>query len=427
MSIRLRHWLLFPVRTPTRAVLSVAVVALLALAGWHGLRVLDFHREQAAAREALAKNDFPEARRRLASCLALWPRDPATLLLMAQASRRDGLLDEAEEHLDRYREQIVGSTPEGALQGVLLQVQRGQVKEHVHALIDYLEVRHPDSEQILEALAKGCVHVYRLDEATFWTKQLLDRFPDNPIGRLLDAQTNETLRRRERAIETMRRLVEDYPRNDKARQYLATLLFKAHQYKEAAEHYRELHRRQPDEVTRLLGLVRVLVTLERLDEAEPLLHELEEKHADNSEALLECGRFALRQKRPADAEPLLRRAVGLAPNDHEVHFALALCLGQLNQTDESRRHLERFKQIEADLILLEKSLVAMLNSPGDPKPRREAGKICLRNGQVSEGLRWLYGVLDVSPNDKPTHQILANYFASQGDTARATFHSDQAH
>lgn len=426
MSKRLSDWLLVPVRTPTRAVLSMAAVALLALGGWHGLGVYRFHRDEAAAREALANYNFPEAQRRLASCLALRPDDPAVLLLAAQAARRDGLLDEAGGYLHRYYQRVSRSTPEGALQGVLLQVQRGEVKENVRALIDYLEVRHPDSEQILESLAQGCVHVYRLDEASFWTKQLLDRFPGNPIGRLLDAQTHATLHHREKAVEITSQLVEDYPDDDKARLYLAGLLFTAHQYEQAAHHYRELHRRQPAELMPLLGLVRSLLTLERLDEAAPLLRELEEKHADNSDALLECGRFALRQKRPADAESLLRRALVLAPNDHEVHYELAVCLGQLGRTNESRQHQERFKQIEADLILLEKTVAAMVKTPNDPAPRREAGRICLRNGQVAEGLRWLNGVLDVAPDDKPTHQILADFYASEGDVERARFHRDKA-
>src|SRR5262249_13847339 len=161
----------------------------------------------------------------------------------AQAARRDGLLDEAQGYLDRLWAGDRRSTPEEALQSVLLQVQRGLVKEHVKELLEYLEIRHPDSEQIFEALAQGCVHVYRLDEATFWTRQLLARFPGNPVGRLIEAQTNDTLRRRDRALELARRLVEDHPGFDKGRLCLAGLLFKEHQYAEAADHFRELHRR----------------------------------------------------------------------------------------------------------------------------------------------------------------------------------------
>jgi tetratricopeptide (TPR) repeat protein len=426
MFKRLRDRLLFPIRTPARATLTAALVALLALGGWYGLRALQFRNDQAAAKEALARYDFPEARRRLAACLRLRPSDPETLLLAAQAARRGGLLDEAEEHLDRCSDALGRSTPEGALQGVLVRVQRGSVKEHVRALLDFIEIRHPDSEQILEALARGCVHVYRLDEATFWTRQLLQRFPDNPVGRLIDAQTNETMRRRDRAMELARGLVEDYPNDDKARVYLAGLLAKAHQYAEAANQYREVHRRQPDALEPLLGLIRALLALGRADEAEPLLRQLEERHGDNSEALLECGRFALNQKRPADAEPLLRRAAELSPNDHEVHFVLASCLGQLNRTEEAARHLERFKQIQADMARLDKAFQAMVKAPGDPGPRLEAGVVCLRNGQAAEGLRWLFGALDLAPDHKPTHRALAEHFESVGDKARAEYHRSRA-
>ncbi|MCI0641745.1 MAG: tetratricopeptide repeat protein, partial [Gemmataceae bacterium] len=280
--------------------------------------------------------------------------------------------------------------------------------------------------QILEALAQGCVHVYRLDEASFWTKQLLDRFPHNPIGRLLDAQTNETMRRREKALQITRRLVEDYPGNDKARLYLAGLLVKTHKYDEAAAHYQKLHRRQPADLKPLLGLVGVLLKLERFDEAGPYLRELEDKHADNSVALLECGRYALYQKRPADAESLLRRAVQVAPFDHEVHFELAVCLQQLNRKDEAQRHLERFQEIEEDMKRLEKAFQGMVKDPADPAPRLEAGRLCLRNGQVTEGLRWLFGVLDLVPNHKATHEVLADHFDSVGDSARAKHHRARA-
>jgi predicted Zn-dependent protease len=402
--------------------MAAILVVMAVVAGWYGLRVYRFLRDRSVAQEALARYDFPEARQRLASCLSLWPRDPLALLLATQAARREGLLEEAQDHLDRYRERVEKSTPEGALQGVLLLVQRGQVKEYVHTLIDYIEVRHPESEQILEALAQGCAHVYRLDEATFWTKQLLDRFPDNPTGRLLDAQTNETMRRRDRAIEIVRRLVEDYPQNDKARLYLAGLLVKTRKHDEAAEHFRELHRRQPSKIMPLLGLVRVLVTMEKEDEAKPFFEKLEQEHGDNSEALLEYARFALRQKRPGDAEPILRRALQLSPSDHEIHFELAVCLRQLDRPDESRKHVERHKEIQGDLMRLEKVFQAMVKAPSDPGPRLEAGQICMRNGQIAEGLRWLTGVLDLVPDHKPTHKILADHFESVGDRTRAEYH-----
>lgn len=426
MTPRFHDVLLAWVRSPARVAGVVVLLALVAAGGWYGLRAVRFQRGQAAARAALAEYDFPLAKEHLAGCLELRPADPETLLLAAQAARRDGLLNDSEEYLDRYRVAVPAGTPEAALQGVLVRVQRGEVKPLVASLLEYLEIRHPESEQILEALARGCVHVYRLDEAAFWTKQLLDKYPANPVGRLLDAQVSDTARKRERALDVLAKLVEDYPHFDKARLYHAGVLARLHRYEESAAEYREALRRQPADVGALLGLTRALVSLGRLDDAAPLVRRLEADHGDVSEALLECGRFAARQNRPEDAEPLLRRAARLAPNDHDVQLELAQVLRKLGKDDEAKRHLDRSQQIRDDMLHLEKAFQAMVKSPADAGPRYTAGQLCLRNGQVAEGLRWLYGALELAPGHKPTHQALAEHFEGVGDAKQAEYHRGKA-
>src|SRR5207302_1235336 len=106
------------------------------------------------------------------------------------------------------------------------------------------------------------------------------------------------------------------------------------------------------------------------------------------------------------------------PSDHEVHYQLGLCLEQAGKADEARHHFERFKQVEADLVRLDALLKAVINNPRDPAPRREAGLICLRNGQPTEALRWLQGALGVAPGDKATHAALADYYFDQGDLSQ---------
>ena len=422
MHSRLGRWLHPLFRTRPRAALSLVALAVLAAGSWQGLRAARFHWCKSAAEEALGRYDFREASRQLDVCLALWPDDPAALLLAAQAARRQGRLDDADALLDRHRRAAGTATPEARLQAMLVRVQQGQVKSHVYLLIEDIEVRHPASEQIMESLALGSVHVYRLDEASFWTKQLLDRFPANPVGRLLDAQTHETLRRRERALEITRRLVADYPTDDRARLYLASLLLKTRDYEGAAREYREVRLHQPRDLGALLGLLAALQALDRAEEAAPLLRELEEHHADSAAALLERARVALRADRPADGEPLLRRAAALAPNDHAIRLDLATCLERLGRPDEARPHLDRFRESEADMKRLDEAFQATIKTPSDLAPRMEAGRICLRNGQAAEGVRWLLGVLDLAPGHRPAHQLLAEHFESVGEDRLAGHH-----
>jgi Flp pilus assembly protein TadD len=389
---------------------------------WHGVCWLRFRRDRAEAEIALAQCDFARARGLLAECLRLWPHDPATRLLAARAARRDGDVDAAEKQLDAYRLATRGGGAEKTLEWAMIQAQRGRVREVVDYLISCLDAHHPASEQILEALALGSVQVYQLDRARFWLEELQEKAPQNPIGRLLRAQTMESLGKDTQALEVYRSLVADFPRYTKARSSLAALLLRMQDYEEAAGQYEELHRQEPGQAQPLLCLVRCWDRLGRSEDARPLIRQLQERHADNSEALLVCGQFALAEQRPAEAERLLRRAVELAPNDHEVHYQLGVCLQQLDRPEEARRHVERAKQIEDDLVRLEKVFEATVRTPADPDPRLEAGQICLRNGQVAEGLRWLYGALEAAPDHKPTHAVLADYFASQGDLEKAEHH-----
>jgi len=244
---------------------------------------------------------------------------------------------------------------------------------------------------------------------------------------LLRAEMTQTMGNKVQALEGFRELVTEYPRQTKARLHLAEELFNVQKFEEAASHYEELRRQQPDQAQPLLGLARCWKELGRTTERRPLLQQMEQQHADNSDVLLECGQFAMSEERLADAERLFRRAVQLAPDDKDTHYQLAICLHVLNQTEESQRHMQRFKQIEADMIRLEKVFEATVKAPSDPAPRLEAGRICLRNGQSQEGLRWLYGVLELVPDYKPAHQALADYFDSQGDSQRAAYHRQRGY
>ncbi len=417
---------LYPIRTRRRALVAVAFVLLFSGPAWYGVNVARASRARQAGERALAAYDFPAARERLQEAARLRPREASVWLLAAQAARRDGDYAAAGEYLKRYEALAGVLTPEGRLEELLLETQNGPVERDVHHLISLADAGHAATEQILEALAVGCIQVYHLDRASFWTNQLLTRFPRNPIGRLLQVQMDDTLNRRERAAAGCRELVTEFPEYTKARTLLATLLYKAQKYAEAAGEYQELLRRRPGDAEPLLGLARCLDRVGRRDEARPLMRELEERHPDNGDVLLECGQFAAKEGRPDDAERLLRRAVRLAPSDYEAHYHLGLCLQQLGKSDESRHHLERFKQIEADLLRMEELIRQVVKTPADPAPRRAAGLICLRNGQPAEGLRWLQGALERAPDDKATNESLADYFQSHGDAERARYHREKS-
>jgi predicted Zn-dependent protease len=409
-----------------RAIVSALAICALAWLGWGAARAVRAELAYRDAERALARYDFPTARERLRLAGELRPGKAGVWLLAAQAARRDGDLAAAKDCLARYESLAGALAPEAALERSLRQVQQGEVETGVYHLTSLVDSGHPASEQILEALAVGSVQVYYFDRAGFWVHHLLARFPKNPVGRLIRAQVDDVLGKRDRAAAGCREVLGDFPENAKARLLLAGLLFQTQKFAEAAAEYEEVRRRQPDALRPLLGLAMCRERLGRADDARPLTRELEERFPDNGAALLECGRSALNEGRLADAERLLRRAAALIPFDDEAHYQLGLCLERAGKIDESRSHLERFKQIRADLERLDALLKAVVGSPQDPAPRREAGLICLRNGQPDEGLRWLLGALEVAPADKATHQALAEVYEARGDAGRAGHHRERA-
>lgn len=423
MPLRLLHHLTLPALRSRPKLLAGILLVLVVSVGWFVGSALWVRWDRGEAEKALAEYDFAEGRRRLARCVKIHPRDAELRLLAARAARRDGDLDFAEQQLDAYHDLVGDVSPPEALELALLKVQRGNVREVLDALAEDLDLHHPQSEYILEALALGCVQTYELHRAQFWYGELLTKWPKNAIGRLLNAQTVDTQGNREKATRLLKELAKDWPRYYRGRLFLADLLFKSRDYREAGAEYAALREQRPEEMAPLLGLASAYERLGDADHARPLLKQLEERYPGNSDVLLECGRFAMEEKRPADAEPLFRRAAAIAPADPDAHRELGVCLQQLDRPQEAEEHLERSKQIEADMALLEKALGEMVKAPNDPGPRRLAGELCLRNGQPSEGLRWLAGVLDINPDDRPTHKILADYFRSQGDTRRADMHA----
>jgi len=423
----LREWLLAVRCRPGRAVAAALVLAAGGYGLWIGIDAWQFRHARAGAERALAAYDFPEARRHLDECIRRRPDDPAIRLLAAQAARRAGDLAAAQDQLEAFRERN-GSDAVAKLEGAMLQAQRGQVREVSNYLMSRLEIRHPaTSELVLEALASGCVQIYHLDRASLWIHELLQRAPKNPIGMLLRGQSLETMGNYDKAEEAFRALIKDYPNHVKARLSLADLLVRtAQRFEEAAKHYEQARRLEPDQAAPLLGLVRCRIALAQTDEVRRLVAELEARYPDNSAALLECGRFAVTDNRLADAERLLRRAVQLAPFDREAHYRLGVCLQQLAQTGEAQQHIDKSRQIEADMIRIEKVFDAIVKAPDDPALRLEVGQICLRNGQAQEGLRWLHGALELNPGHMATHAALAAFYVQQGNAEQAEYHRQRA-
>jgi len=405
-----------------RALVLVLFVALLGFGAYWLACYLYAEYHLRAADEAVARYDFEETAEHLAACLRVRPRSVPLLLQLARAERRAGRPEQAAAHIKQC-EQLAGITPEVSLEWALVRAQAGDLAEVERALQERADSDERQAPQILEALAKGYIETYRLDAAKFCLDRLLALQPDNVEALLWRASLWQTAGSIEKAEADYRRAVEAQPEHRTARSRLGALLLRRNQAEKALEQYDYLrHLPGGDQPAVLLGLARCHRELSQAEAARQELDAVLARNPHDGDALTERGKLALETESAAAAEGWLRRVLANHPFDSTAHYLLAQALRRQGHDEEAREHEATRQRIEDDRKLLEATFRRVTKAPTDPGPRRDAGLICLRNGQEEEGERWLLSALQQAPRDRQTHLALADYYDQHGQTARAAEH-----
>jgi tetratricopeptide (TPR) repeat protein len=404
-AIRRRPWIL----------LLAGVLALLAVLGWLIARQVRGEIQRRRAEEAVAlslrlpgRGPLLEARKHLASCLKLSPKQARLHFLMAQVARRAGDLDEASQHL-RQAEQL-GWVPEAIeLERGLSTVQQGDLERLEPVLASFIERDHPDKLLILEALVQGCRRSYRLPRALAWLEKWLKFQPDNVRALLWRGETLILLGKNQEALEAYQEAIALAPEEDEIRLKLAELYLVLHQVEDAQVHFQELLKHRPDQPEALLGLARCHAEKGNTTEAATLLDRLLALEPNHASALAEHGRIALDSNRLEEAEKWLRQAVKAAPFERTPLYHLTLCLTRNSKKEEAEECQAQIKRIDEDRKRLDELKSAIMVSPRDASLRCEMGVILLRNGQDKEGVRWLESALREDPGDEPARKALDDH------------------
>jgi tetratricopeptide (TPR) repeat protein len=404
-------------------------VALLACAGLGGAFVFsygcaEYHYQ--AAQRALARRELPLALEHVTACLESRPESSEAHFLAARRARLALDYREADRQLREYR-RLGGVKQMFDLERQLTRAQRGHLAEVAQPLMQFVERDHPETLQILEALSRGYLQEFRLEEALRCLGLWLERQPDDVQALLWRGEVWERLMQPEDALADYRRALELAPERDEDRLHLADTLIASHHAVEAADHLVWLVERKPGDANIMLSLARCCRLQGKLDEAGRLLEKALELSPENATALAERGRLALDCGRPAEAEPWLRKAVAQLPYEKDLVYSLSQCLRRTGKNQEAEKWEKRLQDINAALDRLDAILRKISLASGDPGLRQEAGQIFIENGQAKEGLRWLASALRLDPFHGPTHEALASYYDSIGQRGEAAWHRELAH
>lgn len=334
-------------RSPRRLLVAALLLVILGVAVYLG-RQAWFASRFRAAEATLAKRDFLKARRLLDECLRFSPDDGETLLLAAQAARRDGETSEAARLLE-HAERAGAVTEAVDFEQSLTRLQSGDARE-VDRFLQVCEEHpeEPESRLILEAVIVGGLQ--RVDLArTRRSLDLWEKHSQREAERIQGWMWRGELAIRvgdvDSAADFYRRAVEAAPANGQARLRLAELLARTAP-REALKQLDQLPIAMAGSKDELFQRARCFRSLGEHERAKELLARILEQSPGNYDAALELGQIELELRQFEAAERWLRAARKIHPDRRDPNLALARCLQLAGKADEARQFREKVAEID---------------------------------------------------------------------------------
>ena len=171
----------------------------------------------------------------------------------------------------------------------------------------------------------------------------------------------------------------------------------------------------------MYGLAQSVSNLGELDEARSLLRRAIELNPRYYDALLTMGDIELSLGHGSEALPYLKTAVDSKPHEFRSRQLLAWALVLSGRKEESREHFRAAAEAQVATVRVRSLTQRALAAPNQIEPRYRIGAVLLDSGQfdlASTGC----GVLQIQPDHRPTHKLLAELFERQGHPDLASEH-----
>lgn len=410
-----RRW---PIRT------SLLFLVLLASLG-AGIRGYAL-REWRAAQAALKEERFNDARDRLGLCLRVWPRNAEVHLLAARTARLTGDFSAAEAHLNRCLELNRGATEAVQLEFLLMRFQSGDMDELASPLFDLVEKGHPDSQAILDTIARAYMNRLRYKPAYACLSRWIELHPSNARPYHWRGWVLERLNNPKAAKKDYEHALELDPESLPARLRVAEMLLEDKQAPDALPHLERLYQKSPNDprIQARLGMCRFL--LGDAPEARRLMEAALVELPDDAPLLISLASLDIPEGHVANAERRLRRVLEMDRADTEALFLLASVFRLQNRMNEAAATQTEYDRKNAMVIRINALLKDVVDSPAATADNyAELGSMCLEIGRDKVALYWLNQALERDPANQNAHSALASHYAAKGDQAKADAHRRQ--
>lgn len=404
---------------------AVAIVLLSGLA-WLSWRPLVAGVVALQADRARERRDFDRAVELLGRLETLDSRSARTAFELGRALRRRGDLVAADTLFTRALERG-WDRAEVATQRLLAEAQCGDIKDVEPAIESLVAAGTGDeiAEECYEAIVQGYLNCMRPEKAAecldFWSRWQ----PQNPLVAYWRGRMHEQAEEWATALAHYRESLELAPWR------YATLVAVARMEREtaaveaASARFSNCRSRRPDDPVAALGLADCRLRLGDREGAARLLREsltLELTPDEEAAALANLAELSLEDGRDVPAAVLAAQAVAIDPRSPRcrlVHAAVLARMGQTAAAEEERKVGRELGQRQ--VALAEAARRARVN-PESADIRAEVGGLLLTMGHGREAARWFDTALQIDPGHRKSHEALADYWATAGDSSRAARH-----
>jgi thioredoxin-like negative regulator of GroEL len=375
------------VTAPRRGLAVAVIAAVLIAAGYWAWRAARPPAERLAfaARKALQAGDAGQARRLVERGVALYPDSATIRLAAAEVELESDRTEQALAHLEHARDD--GSTAAlnaiGAAGDLLFKLNcMSQAEERYRLIYE----RNPQSVVARQKLALLLALSGRMQDARQFFFEIIR-------GGRFDTHDLALLGNPEQVFdnpEFNKRFSTDAPDDRNAALGAAHYQMHLLQTGRAAELYRKLVARQPEDVDAQAGLGQALVEAGTSDEFVRWNERLPagaEKHPGvwNARA-----RFAQKQSEPETAIRCFWEVVRRDPNDMAANYQLALLLHQKGSDEPAGQFQKRAEQLKALQEVLRQNLL----DDSHVKLLVRAGELCEAVGRLWEARGWYQAALD---------------------------------
>ena len=349
------------------------------------------------------------------------PESAEIQFLLARTQRKLGNLATAREHLQRawslgYSEASVQREEWMAL------AQTGQLRESEPKLRAHLSRSSEDAQEICEALVAGYLNNYNANAARTWLDAWQADFPESAQPHFFRGLIWRHFMLYDRATDELNQALELDPTRYDIRFELAKTLETKHEFAAAVRLYRVCREDRSDDPQVLTGLANCQVHLGKEDEAVSLYQHVVQQWPEEVYAHLGLAKLDLARN---DPDSVVRRLGPLAqehPYNKEVRYALASALRSVGQDEEAETHFAFVREANEALADLEPLLEQVREDPKSVPPRYQVGRTILLYASPAKGAAWLRSVLELDPQHRAAHRLLADYYAKQENWPLAEQH-----